>query len=229
MAFRKKAPYILAYKPDILVIPECENPERLNFGKSVKVPTDIIWHGSNPHKGLGVFSYNKDLKLKLLDVHNDEFRIVLPIEVTGGQYQFILFAIWAFNPLDQHYIYVGQIWKAIHHYESLLQNNNVILAGDFNSNVLWDKPGKRVNHTDLVSKLSSLNISSSYHSFFNIKHGAELHPTFYLYRHKRRPYHLDYCFASDSLIQKLEHVEVSSHRKWAKYSDHVPLVTTFNY
>lgn len=31
MAFRKKAEFILAYKPDIVVISECENPEKLKF------------------------------------------------------------------------------------------------------------------------------------------------------------------------------------------------------
>jgi hypothetical protein len=33
MAFRKKHYEILKLNPDILVIPECENGERLQFGK----------------------------------------------------------------------------------------------------------------------------------------------------------------------------------------------------
>lgn len=54
-AFRKKAEFILAYQPDILVVPECENPEKLKFKSGIKTPTDQIWFGSNPHKGLAVF------------------------------------------------------------------------------------------------------------------------------------------------------------------------------
>ncbi len=29
MAFRKKAEFILAYNPDILIVPECECPDKL--------------------------------------------------------------------------------------------------------------------------------------------------------------------------------------------------------
>lgn len=36
MAFRKKADFILTYKPDILVVPECEHPEKLVF--SIETP-----------------------------------------------------------------------------------------------------------------------------------------------------------------------------------------------
>jgi hypothetical protein len=31
MAFRKKADLILAHKPDILIVPECEHPDKLNL------------------------------------------------------------------------------------------------------------------------------------------------------------------------------------------------------
>ena len=31
MAFRKKASIILNYKPDILIVPECEYPDKLKF------------------------------------------------------------------------------------------------------------------------------------------------------------------------------------------------------
>ena len=54
------------YRPDILIVPECENPEKLQFENEALVPKDILWHGKNPHKGLGVFSYS-DYKFRLLD------------------------------------------------------------------------------------------------------------------------------------------------------------------
>lgn len=43
MAFRKKAEYILAFNPDIAVISECENPEKLKFTSDTKLPNDILW------------------------------------------------------------------------------------------------------------------------------------------------------------------------------------------
>ena len=55
MAFRKKAEFILAYKPDILVVPECEHPDKLKFDQALPAPTNILWFGSNKNKGLGIF------------------------------------------------------------------------------------------------------------------------------------------------------------------------------
>ncbi len=80
MAFRKKAAFILAEQPDILIVPECENIERLLFGPDTKKPTDIFWYGDNHHKGIGVFSYC-DFKIKLLNIHNPNFKYVLPLSV----------------------------------------------------------------------------------------------------------------------------------------------------
>ena len=67
MAFRKKADFILSYKPDILIVPECEHPGKLKFNRNTPVPTDILWNGTNQNKGLGVFSYSK-YKFRLLDI-----------------------------------------------------------------------------------------------------------------------------------------------------------------
>jgi len=226
MAYRKKAPFILAHKPDILVIPECEHPDRLKFQKDLPVPDDILWYGANPNKGLGVFSYGS-YRLRLLDIHDDSIKLVLPIAVTGGVSDFTLFAIWAYNPQDPNYNYIGQVWKAICHYESLLTANNIVLAGDFNSNVIWDKLKRKVTHAMVVEKLTSLNIFSTYHAHRNLRQGVEEYPTFFMYRHQDKPFHIDYCFASGNLIDKLENVEVGTHEQWAKYSDHAPLIISF--
>jgi len=59
MAFRKKAKFILGHSPDILVIPECESPERLKFPEGLLVPDDMVCCGENEHKGLGVFSFGQ--------------------------------------------------------------------------------------------------------------------------------------------------------------------------
>ncbi len=42
MAFRKKAELILAHKPDILIVPECEHPDKLQFGPTIPIPTDML-------------------------------------------------------------------------------------------------------------------------------------------------------------------------------------------
>ncbi len=227
MVFRKKAKYILAYKPDILIVPECENQERLKFAEGLQIPSDIIWYGKNQHKGIGIFSFN-DYKLKLLDCHNPDFKNILPISVTDGKTDFILFAIWANNPEDKDGAYVTQIWKALKYYENLLSENKTILIGDFNSNTIWDKPRREGNHSTVVAKLESKKIYSTYHQFYNQEQGKEEHPTLFMYRHKDKPYHIDYCFASIDFIQNLKSVEIGKYEDWSIYSDHKPLIVEFD-
>jgi hypothetical protein len=93
MAFRKKAECILLYKPDILIVPECEHPDKLLFPDTASKPKDILWFGKNKHKGLAVFSYN-NYQLKVLDNHNEQLQMIIPIAVTGKQFNFNLFAVW---------------------------------------------------------------------------------------------------------------------------------------
>ena len=227
MAFRKKAEFILAHQPDIAVISECENPEKLKFTNEIQQPTAVLWYGTNPNKGLGVFSYG-DYRFELMDCHNPNFKYILPIAVTGGKIEFTLFAVWANNPADKDGAYVTQVWKAINFYNDLIQETRTILAGDFNSNTIWDKPKREANHSTVVNQLASKKIFSTYHNFHHQIQGKEEHPTQYMYRHENKPYHLDYCFASEDLIQCLESVEIGKYQDWTKYSDHKPLIINFN-
>jgi len=225
MAFRKKAAHILAHNPDILVIPECEHPENLQFEEGIQKPNNIVWFGKNRHKGLAVLSYN-NFKLKVLNDHTEDFRMVIPILVWRGKFKLTLFAVWANNPGDPDGPYVEQVWKAINYYETLLTGRRTILAGDFNSNTIWDKEHKTGSHSNVVKFLEKKKIFSSYHLHHKQTQGEEEHPTLYMYRHKNKPYHLDYCFVSKEFAKKIQSVEVGEHEHWSKYSDHVPLIVT---
>jgi exodeoxyribonuclease-3 len=227
MAFRKKADAILAYQPDILVIPECECIENLVFAANTVKPTDVLWFGKNKHKGLAILTYN-GLKLTLIDGHNPEMKTIVPIAVTGGNFDFTLFAVWANNPNDPDGQYVEQVWKAIHYYDNLLQPKRTVLSGDFNSNTIWDRPRRAGNHTSVVKYLEERGIHSAYHLHHEQVQGKEEHPTFYLYRNQTKPYHLDYCFVSGDIAMQLEAVEIGEYAFWTQYSDHVPLIVTFN-
>jgi len=226
MAFRLKAGVILKHKPDILVVPECEHPDKLQFSKEAFEPHDILWFGNNQHKGLGIFSYS-DYRFKIRKTYNPSLQTIIPVAVHGGQFDFTLYAIWAWNPNDPDGKYVEQIWKALHHYEKHLQREPVILAGDFNSNTIWDKKYRLGNHSHVVQKLEEKKIFSTYHLYHQQEQGKEKHPTLYMYRHKDKPYHIDYCFASAGLAERVKSVEVGKHRFWSRYSDHVPVMVTF--
>jgi exodeoxyribonuclease III len=226
MAFRKKANSILAYKPDILIVPECESPGKLLFMEDTPKPTDILWFGENQNKGLGIFSYS-DFRFKLLETHNPDFKIVIPIAVTGGDYDFTLYAIWANNPKDPDGHYIEQVWKAIKHYDKNLTNGKTMLVGDFNSNTIWDRKHREGNHSNVVKYLEEKGIFSTYHLFYKQAQGQEAHPTLYMYRHRDKPYHIDYCFVSADLSERIQSVEIGDYDFWMQYSDHVPLIVSF--
>src|SRR5690349_22901083 len=99
-AFRKKEQLIQKLLPDILIVQECEHPDRLVFNS--RQPKDFLWFGENQHKGLGIFSFC-NFKLKLLKEHNSTFKTIVPIQVTGDHFDFTLFAIWANNPEDKYH------------------------------------------------------------------------------------------------------------------------------
>lgn len=225
MAFRKKAGLILAHQPDILIVPECEHPDKLKFDPAWKTPTDILWFGSNPNKGLGIFSYSH-FRFKLHRKHNPALRMIIPITASSGNEKYMLYAVWANNPHDPDGQYVEQVWKAIHLYDKYISNQRTILAGDFNSNTIWDRKHRNGNHSHVVKRLEEKGVHSCYHLHHRQTQGQELHPTCYLYRHQHRPYHLDYCFVSADLAAKISSVEIGDYNTWSQYSDHVPVMVT---
>jgi len=225
-AFRKKADTILKLQPDILVVQESEHPDRLTFSTKAKRPNDIYWYGDNVHKGVGIYSYS-DYKFELIPEFSTSFRYVIPLRVTGHGQRFNLFAVWAMdNKENRAARYIGQVWNAINHYTSLL-DGPIILAGDFNSNKIWDYKDRVGSHSDVVRKLADNNIHSIYHRHYKEEQGKEKHPTFFLHRNQNKPYHLDYCFASAGIADSVQKVEIGRFQKWIAHSDHLPLKVTF--
>lgn len=227
-AFRKKVGTILLQRPDILVVQECEHPDKLIFKSATQRPNDFLWFGENKHKGLGVFSYGK-YKFQLLEHYKPEIKIISPISVTGGQFDFTLIAVWANNRQDKDGQYIEQVWKAVNHYDLLLNLGKIILTGDFNSNKIWDRKHRIGNHSVVVDRLAEKNIYSVYHKYLNQAQGEENHPTFFLQRNKDKPYHIDYCFASEDLYNKVQSIEIGTFDDWILHSDHAPLSITFDF
>lgn len=221
-AFRKKADFILTLKPDMLVIQECEHPDKLKFSENTKKPNDVYWYSDGGKKGIGIFSYS-NFKFKLLPDFNPEFRYILPLEVTGNGQTFTLLAIWAMgNKENREARYIGQVWFAINHYKNLLRSST-ILIGDFNSNKIWDYKDRVGTHSNVVNKLEEKDIHSVYHKHFNTEQGKEKHPTLYMYRKQEKPYHIDYCFVSADLLDKVTKVEIGTYENWTAHSDHSPV------
>lgn len=222
MAFRKKWSFIQNEKADIVIIQECENEERLSLKKLLPECTSSIWIGENLNKGVGVFAFH-DYRLKVSKKYKKQFKYVIPIRITGPA-SYTLFAIWAMpDKINKSNSYVGQVWNAINYYKSLL-NERTILAGDFNSNQIWDHTRKQGHHMDVVNFLAEKNIYSLYHKRRKEAHGQEKEPTLYLLKKESKPYHMDYCFLSQNLIRRNTSIEVSKYKNCISYSDHMTLV-----
>jgi len=232
MAFRKKYKNILTYKPDILVVPECEHPE--NFKDAFY--SDVVWIGNNNKKGLGVFSFN-NIKISLHKSYCEEYKYILPIEVIiNNKKSMNLIAIWAQNNKeDPKRRYIGNVWCALNYYKDLLKES-IIIAGDFNWNVIWDNDKKYPLYgtlTDLINLLTTYNIYSTYHSVpdtifsINTTFGCEKDPTLFLLKKKEKSYHIDYIFTSKNLISNLESCLVGKYKDWISLSDHMPVIAEF--
>lgn len=228
-AFRKKSEKVLSLNPDILIISECENIERLKIGKLIPEPNDVKWFGENPNKGIGVFSYG-DYTFELMEEYNPNFKLVIPLKVKHQNNSFLLFCIWTKqNRYTKTASYIGQIWYAINYYQNLLKDYNSIIIGDFNSNKIWDKERPNSNHSKVVEFFRNYKIESLYHSQFQEAQGEESLPTFFLQKNKIKPYHIDYCFVSEEIYKKNYKVEVGAYDEWIQISDHVPISVKFDW
>lgn len=224
-AFRKKFEVFLNLNIDIFVIQECENPAETSDPNYKNWAENYLWIGDTKNKGLGIFA-SKNIQLKRLnwsDKYNDDpVKYFLPCSVNGD---FNLLAVWTHHNNSPKFGYIGQFWK-------YLQNNidefgNVLMAGDFNSNVIWDKPDRWWNHSNIVTQLRGMGIESLYHKFYNEVQGKELQPTFYLHRNFSKQYHIDYFFASQGFQERLKDVIVGKYENWKHLSDHIPIEVIF--
>ena len=225
MKFREDYKQIFPLKPDILVIPECEDVKEINFDLFSSQISDSYWIGDNKSKGLGVFTFN-DFKIKLYDGYNDKYKHILPLIISNDTESYHLIGCWT-KKNDGGLRYIQNLGYSLKEYDSFIDNNNVIICGDLNSNKIWDKTSEYPNHSDTVGILFKKNIFSSYHNFYNEEQGEETIPTYFHYHQKERPFHIDYCFLSEKLSNNLKKVEIGSYEDWMKFSDHVPFIVEF--
>lgn len=216
-AFRKKFESLNEFQADIIIIQECEYPEQSKDKKYRNWATNFLWTGENKNKGLGVFAKD-DVKLERLDWKSNGLKYFIPCRINGD---FLLLASWCHGANSPTFGYIGQLWKYMQMHKSKFGKS--IIAGDFNSNVIWDRWDRWWNHTDVVRELKEIQIESLYHQYFNEEAGKETQPTLFLQRKLEKPYHIDYVFASDKISKSLINVTIGKSFKWLEISDHMPV------
>ncbi len=216
MGFEKKRDVVMGLQPDILVLQECSAKDVANTDAPFKQ-----WIGANIQKGMAIIGFaNHDYTID--SSYTQEWPWFLPLRV--GNVPLHILGLWACVK-DRRLRYVRVTHQAIDHYARFLSAPNVIAIVDFNSNTIWDGRYSEYSHTELVAKLGRSGLVSAYHALRGELHGQETTPTWYLYRHLARPYHLDYAFVSQALSTSCDLV-VGEPGEWLHRSDHMPLVLT---
>ncbi len=228
MALHRKIDALLALEPDIAVVSECAMPEILRSRERASwIESEPVWIGENRNKGLAVFTFN-GYAARLHESYHPTLRYIAPVYIDGPR-RFNLLAVWAQNAsaglTRKHQS--GPLRRALGKYREFLTGRDAVVAGDFNSNAIWDKPGWRINHMTKVAIFEELGLHSAYHRITGEEQGKERTPTLY-WRDRRRDgptYHIDYAFLPERWFDGVKDFSVGSFDDWcgSGLSDHVPI------
>jgi len=211
--FAAKIPILEALNFDLAVIPEIAAP--------LEALPGVLWLGEDPNYGLAIVA-RAPYMLERLPELPDVPKYIIPIAVSGPR-PFVLLAVWTLNEKPMPYVRAAA--TAIDRYAKLFAHGPVVMMGDFNSNAAWNNlhPAD-LNHEAMVRRLRDLGLVSAYHHHRKVEHGMEPEPTFYLYGHEDKPYHIDYCFLPVTWAGQLSEVTVGGYADWRGISDHRPLI-----
>jgi len=221
--FTKKDAIFNEYNPDIAIIQEIKKPAK-------EINDHCIWIPNRLTKELGVCVVSsEDLKLQYCAGYPDSPEVFIPVKVSGKKVTFNLLAVWT----QKAGKYIESFNRVLEDYHEFLHSAPSVIAGDFNSNPLWDKKHKKFNHSMLNEKLDrEFNLVSAFHTHNKVQPGLETgdESTFFMYGHKDKPFHIDYCYVPKSWT--LECAKIGLYDNWCnkektskdKKSDHCPLI-----
>ena len=232
MAVHRKLPILCdRLHPDVAIVPECAINEVVRRKGGADLPDfsmDWVGRPDKPNKGLAVLGFG-DYMVRRAEAFDARLQWVLPIEV-DGPIPFNLIAVWAGNHRariqhpDHHEVPQGRAALAV--YSDWIAERPTVVAGDFNHNVIWDKPGKEHrHHGGTVADAEAAGLVSAYHHWFEQEQGQETTPTHY-WRDRTidgPSYHIDYVFTPAGW--PITAVDLGSFDDWigSGLSDHVPL------
>lgn len=205
--------------PDLAIVAEVKSGEAQLFG------ANYAWTGNEGALGLALFGFNG---WTLDKVYEAPDRHVLAAKARRGSEQVLLVGVWTL-PIGRDYVApLVRAWSAL----SPLLKGDVIVAGDFNANPVWDERC-RVQRQEMfapfIGRLHQAGLRSLWHERNGEVHGDEKTPTFYWYLHENKPFHIDYVFASGALRRRAQGMTIGTYNDWiaTKRSDHVPIIVEF--
>lgn len=210
----------MALSPDILVLSEVRRDaikDELHDGRAA-------WAGPDEHKGLGLICSNG---WSVENFRELDCQYFTPCTVRRGDDSVFVLGVWTHAAP----YYVSSLRRALNEIRSEISGGGAIIAGDFNQSVIFDtKCRDELKFSRVLRDLSGIGLNSAWHTYADEAHGAESQSTYYHRRKRAEPFHIDFVFASDNLMQCLSDVRVGSFDDWVStgLSDHTPVSATFN-
>ena len=134
-----------------------------------------------------------------------------------------LIAVWT----RQEHEYVAGLHHALDGHLRGGVPERLIVAGDFNANVIFRRDGTRRDFRTLAERLENdVGLRSAYHTVTKEAYGRERQATHWFQWNARKPYHLDYAYAPSSW--PILSVTVGSYQEWRPLSDHAPLIVDYS-
>lgn len=137
--------------------------------------------------------------------------------------EFHFTSIWVIKQPKQSY---GKyLYSVLKEYENLYKHSPIIILGDFNIDQKLTSSYQGTNGMIQISELlNQYKIHSCYHEFYKEDFGKESKSTYFHQRKIEMPFHIDYCFLSNSMIDQNTTFNIGDEKEWLEYSDHLPLI-----
>lgn len=209
---RRKVEAVESLRPDILVLQEASRRDVAALDAAFH-----HWVGGSEHRGLAVVS-RLTPSCRIASSYRSDLPWFLPVEIGSLR----ILAVWA-CVASPGLRYVRLIHHALDHYQPFLAAGPALVIGDLNSSAVFDRKHQPLSHTALVKRLDHIGLTSAWHLQTGEAHGAESSPTFYMYRHRDKPYHFDYAFVPQSFTPGMR-LELGPPDPWLSLSDHLPLI-----
>lgn len=221
--FRRKASRISSLRPDVLVVPECEDLRSLLLLDGELQPSSRDWHpASVSTRGVGVLSYT-GAELVAAPPLGRPIEFFVPLVATKGPETCQVAAVWTSATEDRSTTY-RQAHEGLDRYRDWIKARDTVIMGDFNNATDDRKPWR-----ELVERIEALGLVSAYHQFFHEDFGQESRKTYFHRGKESSTRHIDYCFIPAAWAPRIKNVEVGLHGEWSELSDHVPVTVDIEF
>jgi hypothetical protein len=217
--FGRKVAALDSLDADLAVVSEV----RFKAIEKAKIePERVAWVGKPTGKGIAIIGKpGWSIRAETVSFDDEWF---LPVIAKNAAREIQVLGVWA-----QHKGVSGNPnLRALKGCSSFIRRAHTVVAGDFNSNVIWDQSNKKNRFADTLACMRDFGLISAWHSHHNEIHGQETIPTLCWRKSFTQVYHIDYVFVPDDPNWKITEVSIGSPSDWVMtgLSDHLPVIVT---